>query len=136
MKVYEGDHVDVSPKVLLWNYSMEEMLRIDQFFQEIAAPPACVIEHDQGNLLVHEIIFTEKKADDDFTCDEKVMLFFNVPAETIHAVMRESKTRDLPRPIYAVVTEQSIEWKFSDLVDHLIRERDYMLNRKEKNKQG
>lgn len=126
--------MDVSPRVLLWNYSMEEMLRMDQFFQEICAPPAHVIEKDQGHLLVHEILFDDKKADDDFTCDEKVMLFFNVPAETIHAVMSESKTRDLPRPIYAVVTEQSIEWKFSDLAEHLIKERDYMQNAKKKNK--
>ena len=134
MKEYDGNHVDVSPRVLLWDYSMEEMLRMDQFFQEIGAPAAHVIEKDQGHLLVHEILFENKKADDDFTCDEKVMLFFNVPAEKIQAIMRESKTRDLPRPMYAVVTEQSIEWKFSDLVEHLIKERNHMQNRKDKNK--
>jgi hypothetical protein len=134
MNDYDENQMDLSPKVLLWNYSMEEMLRIDHFFQEISAPPACVIEKNQGHLLVHEILFTQNTAQHDFVCDEKVMLFFNVPAETIHAVMRESKSRNLPGPIYAVVTKQSIEWKFSDLVEHLVKERDHMNSRKKKEK--
>lgn len=132
MKEYDETQIDLSPRVLLWNYSMEEMLRLDHFFQEIGAPPAYVIEKDQGHLPVHEILFTLNRAQEEFVCDEKIMLFFNVPAETIHAVMRESKSRDLPRPIYAVVTKQSVEWKFSDLVDHLVKERDHMDSRKKK----
>ena len=134
MEGYEGNQVDVTPRVLLWNYSMEEMLRIDHFFQEISAPPACVIEKNQGHLLVQELLFTQKKAEEEFVCDEKIMLFFNVPAETIHEIMRESKSRDLPRPIYAVVTEQSIEWKFSELAEHLVKERDHMNRRMKKQK--
>ncbi len=134
MNGYDENQMDLSPRVLLWNYSMEEMLRIDHFFQEISAPPACVIEKDQGYLPVHEILFMQNKAEEEFICDEKIMLFFNVPAETIQAVMHEAKSRDLPRPIYAVVTKQSIEWKFSDLADHLVKERDHMNSRKKKEK--
>lgn len=132
MNMYDKDQMDLSPRILLWNYSVEEMLRMDQFFQEIGAPSASVIEKEQGHLMVHEILFTQKVSDQDFVCDEKIMLFFKVPAETIHAIMRESKQRNLPRPIYAVVTKQSIEWKFSDLVDHLVKERDFMSNRMKK----
>jgi hypothetical protein len=125
-----GFYMDVSPRVLLWNYTVDEMLKIDAFFQEIDAPSAYVIEKDQGHLPVHEILFTEKKSEKDFACDEKVMLFFNVPVNTIHTVMGESKNRDLPRPIYAVVTKESIEWEFSYLVEHLVKERDFIQNRK------
>ncbi len=124
--------MDSHPRILLWNYSVEELLRIDLFFGEIDAAPIQVIEKDQGHLRVHEILFTDKKADKEYVCDEKVMLFYNVPAETIHRVMQESKQRDLPRPIYAVVTNQSIEWQFSHLVDHLVKERNFFENRKKK----
>jgi hypothetical protein len=37
--------------------------------------------------------------------------------------------RDLPRPIYAVVTEHSIDWPFNELLEHLIEERNKMEKR-------
>ena len=134
MNTDDENQMDVSPRVLLWNYSMEELLGIDHFFQEIDGPPVSVIEKEQGYLPVHEILFTQKRAAEEFICDEKIMLFFNVSAETIQTVMHESKTRDLPRPIYAVVTEQSINWTFSDLAEHLVKERDHMNGRMRKQK--
>ena len=128
--------MDGSPCVLLWSYSVEEMLKIDQFFQEIDAPRACIIEKDQGHLPVHEILFTDKKDREEFTCDEKIMLFYNTPAEKIHTIMSEAKSRDLPRPIYAMITEQSIEWKFSYLADHLIKERNFISSKKKRQPGG
>ena len=54
------------------------------------------------------------------------MLFYNVEAPVIHTVMREAQEWNLPKPVYAVVTKQSVDWPFSELADHLVRERDYM----------
>ncbi|HHO76955.1 MAG TPA: DUF3783 domain-containing protein [Deltaproteobacteria bacterium] len=122
--------MDLGPCVLLWNYSVEEILKIDQFFQEIGAPQACVIEIDQGHLLVHEILFTDKRSREEFACDEKIMLFYNTPADMVHTIMSKTKNTDLPRPIYAMITEQSIEWKFSYLAGHLIKERDFFMKKK------
>jgi hypothetical protein len=126
--------VDPSPRILLWNYSYEEMLAVDLLLQTVSAPLLQAIERDQGNLPVHEILFTDKRSDKPFSCDEKVMLFFNVPARTIHDVMDVMKKGSLPRPIYAAVTRESIEWTFSDLVDHLVKERDFIRKRMEEEK--
>jgi hypothetical protein len=126
--------MDASPKILLWNYSYEEMLQMDHLFQEVGAPEAKAIEKEQGELPVHEILFTDAKADEEFSCDEKIVLFFNVPAPMIHTLMRETKNLDMPRPIFAVVTPQSIEWKFSELVEHLVKERDFIQKRKSEEK--
>jgi len=128
--------MDASPKILLWNYSCEEMLEMDNLFQEVGAPEVRVIEKDQGGLSVHEILFTEARSDEEFSSDEKIMLFFNVPAPMIHTMMRETRRLDIPRPIFAVVTPQSIEWKFSELVEHLVKERDYIRKRKDEEKKG
>jgi hypothetical protein len=126
--------MDSNPRILLWNYTYEEMLEMDRFFQACNAPLVQAIESDQGNLLVHEILFTEKRTDQRFACNEKIMLFFNVDAPMIHTIMGESKKWDIPRPIYAIVTPQSIEWTFSDLADHLIKERDFIKKRMEEEK--
>ncbi len=117
--------MNTSPRVLLWNYTYEEMLTLDGFFQAVGAPEVQVIEPDQGNLPVHEILFTDKKSDQAYACDEKIMLFYQVEAPVIHRVMREAKDWSLPQPIYAVVTKQSMEWTFSELAGHLIKERDF-----------
>jgi hypothetical protein len=122
-------HMDASPKILLWNYSYEEMLQLDGLFQQVGAPEARAIEKGQGELTVHEILFTDSRSNQEFSSDERIMLFFNVPAPVIQTLMREIKAMDIPRPIFAVVTPQSIGWKFSELVEHLARERDYFQKR-------
>lgn len=127
--------MNTSPRVLLWNYTYEEMLTLDVFFQAVGAPEAQVIEPDQGNLLVHEILFTGKRSDQAYACDEKIMLFYQVEAPVIHRVMREANDWSLPQPIYAVVTRQSIEWTFSELAGHLIKERDFFRKKTAEQKQ-
>jgi hypothetical protein len=118
--------MDASPKILLWNYSVEEMIELDQLFERVGAPEVKPVEKDQGELPVHELLFTDNRCGTEFTCDERVMLFFNVAPHMIHTIMQETKNIEVPRPIFAVVTPQSIEWKFSELVDHLVRERDFI----------
>jgi hypothetical protein len=128
--------MDASPKILLWNYSYEELLEMDRLFQEVGAPEAKPVEKNQGGLPVRAILSTDATCSDEFSCDEKVMLFFNVPAPMIHTLMQETKGLDIPRPIFAVVTPQSIEWTFSELVEHLIKERDYIQKRTAEEKKG
>lgn len=120
---------DVSPRILLWGYTHEEMAELDRFFESIGAPDVQMIESDQGSLPVEEILSAGSRSGQEFSCDEKVMLFFNIPATTIHTLIREAKKWNLPTPIYAVVTEQSIHWTFAELVDHLIKERDFIRKR-------
>lgn len=121
--------MDIGPRILLWNYSFEEMAELDRLFESIDAPCVQVIDPEQGNLAVEDILFTGSRSDREYSSDEKVMLFFNVPARMIHALMREAKKWNLPKPIYAVITEQSIHWTFADLVDHLVKERDFIRKR-------
>jgi len=123
--------MDTSPRVLLWGFSREEQNRIQQFLMELNAPPAVMIERKQGHLKVHDILFTDLRAEDEFASDEKVMLFFNVQADSIKGIMQAFKNMDIPRPIFAMVTQQSIDWKFSYLVEHLVEERDFIQRRRQ-----
>ena len=112
------------PRLLLWNYSEEEKAKMVQFLEEVKAPPAVSIRKDQGYLPLKEIIHTDKKGDKELKCDEKVVLFYNIPSKGISFLIDQSKQRKLPRPIYAAVTEESINWPFNKLVEDLIHERD------------
>jgi hypothetical protein len=121
--------MDTSPRILQWGFSAEENEKLDAFLQELSAPPLVTIDPDQGHLAVHEILFSDKRSMGRFISDQKVVLFYNVPPEVIHRIMSESKKRDLPKPIYAMVTRENITWNFSDLVAHLKKEHEFVQKR-------
>ena len=112
-----------APRLLVWNYTDEEKTNLDRLLKDVEAPPAIRIEKDQGHLLLKEIVHTDKRAEEAFECDEKIVLFYNIPPKGMSFLIDVSKKRPLPRPIYAAITEHSIEWPFSELAEHLIEER-------------
>jgi len=112
------------PRLLVWNFSEEEKRNLDQYLESIGAPRAVTIKKNQGFLTLREIIHTKKTSDKEFECPEKVLLFYNIPSKGVYFFINDFKSTNLPRPIYAVVTEHSINWPFSELVDHLIEERE------------
>lgn len=121
--------MDTSPRIFYWGLTPDERQRFDAFLQELSAPQGLVIEPGHAGLTVHEILFSEKKAGEELVPAEKVLLFFNVPAEFIQKIMKGAKTRDVPQPIYAMVTRENIAWKFSDLVEHLNKEHAFVQKR-------
>lgn len=127
--------MDTSPRIYYWGFTPDELLLFDAFLQELSAPESLVIEPEHGHLTVREILSSEKKAGEAFIPNEKVMLFSNVPAEIIQKIMKEAKTRDVPRPIYAMVTKENVSWKFSDLVDHLKKEHAFVQKRLQEQKE-
>jgi hypothetical protein len=128
--------MDPSPKILFWGFSADEKGKFDKFLQGLSAPQTMVIEPDQGLLLVHEILFSDKRGDEPLDPDEKILLFFNVPAQVIHKIMNEVKKTNLPQPIFAMVTRENIAWKFSDLVDHLRKEHEFVQKKMKEKKRG
>jgi hypothetical protein len=112
--------------LLVWNYSETEKNRLDGILKEIGAPPAVAIEPGQGRLKVGDIIEGKAPQGEPLVCDEKVILFHQIPQKGILFLIKFFKETDLPRPIYAVVTEHSVQWPFHELLEHLIEERDRM----------
>jgi len=128
--------MDTSPKILFWGLSGQEKDEYNLFLEGISAPGTEVIEPNQGHLLVHEILFSDKKGEEPLDPQEKILLFFNVPAQSIHKVMNEIKRTDLVRPIFAMVTRENITWKFSELVEHLRKEHAFMQKKIKDGKRG
>jgi len=116
--------MDKEPKLLVWNYTLEEKERLDNLLKGIGAPPAASIDSTQGHLSLREIIHTNAHGGDHLESKERVILFYNIPQKGVYFLIDTFKQAGLPRPIYAVVTEHSIEWPFSKLLSHLVSERD------------
>ena len=112
-----------SPRLLLWNYTEEEKARVDRLLADVNAPPAVAIRKDQGYLPISDIV-TDTRGEQDFECDEKLVLFYNIPNKGISFLIDLSKKRNLPQPIYAAVTEHSIHWPLNELMEELIAERE------------
>jgi len=121
--------MEKEPRLLVWNYTVEEKRNLDALLDEIKAPSAVAIETNQGHLSLREIIHTDGRSDREFASAEKVLLFYNIPQKGVLFLMGVFKQNNLPRPIYAVITEHSIEWPFSELHEHLVEERDRMEKR-------
>jgi hypothetical protein len=113
-------------KLLVWNYTEEEKSRLDGVLKEIGAPPALSIEPGQGRLKLGDIIDGGGSHGEPLVSAEKVILFHEIPHKGVLFLMKFFKQTDLPRPIYAVVTEHSIQWPFHELLEHLVEERDRM----------
>ena len=126
----DGQDADRRPRILVWNFSPEEKAQLDQALRRVKAPPAETIPPERGHLLVRDILTTEKTGSEPFVCDEKIVLFHNIPQQGVFFLIRLFKEEELPRPIFAVVTEHSINWPFSELVRHLVKERNAMAKRK------
>ena len=116
--------MDKEPRLLVWNYTDEEKANLDRLLEKTQAPPAFSIGKNQGHLRLREIIHTDAFSDEELKSDEKVLLFYNIPRKGVSFLINMFKQSNLPRPIYAVVTEHSIEWPFSNLLEHLIEERE------------
>jgi hypothetical protein len=118
--------MESQPKLLVWNFTTEEMAGLDAFLLKIGAPSAISIDRTQGYLTVREIIDGSESRGEGLTSAEKVILFHDVPQKGVFFLIDIFQRTDLPCPIYAVVTEQSIDWPFNELLEHLVEERDRM----------
>ena len=122
--------MDKEPRLLVWNFTVEEKDKLDLLLEKTQAPSAFSISKSQGRLTLREIIHTDAHSRDPFNSDEKVVLFYNIPQKGVSFLINMFKQTNLPRPIYAVVTKHSIEWPFSKLLEHLKEERDEMERKK------
>lgn len=116
--------MDGTPRLLVWNYTDEEKANLDHLLKDVEAPLAVTITKDQGHLVLKDIIHSDAHGEQEFECDEKFVLFYNIPPKGISFLIDLAKKRNLPQPIYAAVTEHSIEWPFSELAEHLLAERE------------
>ena len=111
------------PKLLVWNHTPEEKAELDALLKGIGAPGAVSIPEAHGYLTLREIIAGNGEPGQVLESQEKVILFHSIPQKGVFFLIDLFRKTDLPQPIYAVVTEHSIDWPFNELLGHLVQER-------------
>lgn len=85
-----------------------------------------VVEETMGKMKIGDILNGIRL--EVYNCNlpsEKIVLFNNFEDEELKQVIRTIKVSIQPAPIFAVVTNTSIDWTFEYLLEHLVEEREW-----------
>lgn len=88
-----------------------------------------VVEQSMGKMKIKDILNGLKlEVINSHIPKEKVILFNNFEDEELKKTINLIKSVIQPAPIFAIVTETSIDWTFEYLLEHLIEEREWYRN--------
>jgi hypothetical protein len=110
-------------RVLTFGYSSAENERIDRRLAEIGVPPPLQLGKRHGSVVIGDILRQGAIGNEEFECPERLVLFYNLSDSGVTSLMRVFKSLEIPRPIFAVVTETSITWTLRQLMEHLSEEK-------------
>jgi hypothetical protein len=88
-----------------------------------------VVEQSMGKMKIKDILDGLKlEVINSQIPKEKLILFNNFEDEELKKTINLIKSVIQPAPIFAIVTETSIDWTFEHLLEHLIEEREWYRN--------
>ncbi len=118
-------------KIMLVYGFDEEKETLEHIVKKENLPNYKVIEESMGRMKIKDIIDSLKL--EVYDCrlpKEKVILFNNFDDEELDNTINIITSSIKPMPILAVITENSIEWTFEYLLEHLIEEREWFKKHK------
>jgi hypothetical protein len=110
-------------RILVFGFTDAEQALIDKRLSGIGVPLPVRLEKRHGSVVIGDILRGEGIGTGEFDCRERLVLFFNLSEAGVRSMMRVFKSLEVPRPIFAVVTETSITWTLRQLMEHLIEEK-------------
>jgi hypothetical protein len=110
-------------RILVFGFSSEEQSRIDEHLAALGIPAPTRLERRHGKVVIGEILRKGAIGEKEFDCDERLVLFSNLSDAGVRSLIQEFKSIETLKPIFAVVTESSINWTLEHLMSHLIEEK-------------
>jgi hypothetical protein len=110
-------------KILIFGFSAEEQRLIDEHLVALGIPAPTRLEKRHGKVVIGDILRQGKIGEEELDCDERLVLFFNLSDGGVRSLIQVFKSIEIPKPIFAVVTETSITWTLEQLMSHLIEEK-------------
>ena len=126
----------MSAKLLVFGYTDGEKAVIDGKLEELGLPSTNRIQSTQGDVEVRDIIVNNINGKSVVESGDPIVLFHEISDKGVFSLMSLIKDLAVPRPIFAVITEQSITWTFSVLLRHLLSEKEAMERRNEADQRG
>ena len=111
--------------MLIYSFNEEEKNHVSQILNYNCR----VVEETMGKMKIRDIIDGIKfEILSSEIPKEKLILFNNFEDEELKKSINLIKSVIQPAPIFAIVTNTSIEWTFEHLLGHLIEEREWYRN--------
>ena len=86
------------------------------------------------NIAQYATVYVHCETKKSFTHTSKAIVLNAVSDSELNQFIKQFRTIGVERPLFAVVTETSINWKFHDLIDDLIEEKKMFDKMRKQNK--
>jgi hypothetical protein len=110
-------------RILTFGYTDSEQKCIEERLAEIGVPPPTRLEKRHGSVVIGDILLQGAIGNEELDCQERLVLFYNLSDGGVRSLMQVFKSLEIPKPIFAIVTQTSITWTLQKLMDHLIEEK-------------
>jgi len=111
--------------ILAYGLTKEEEEKLNSLLSKQNILPCKVIERNMGNLTIKEILCNiEGKEYNIDLPQEKLLLFNNYKDKELYALIDSIRGIKNAQTILAAVTQTSINWTVSYLLEHLMEERE------------
>jgi hypothetical protein len=111
------------PRIFTFGFTAEESAAIDAALAEVRVPPPTRLRPSQGGCRVGDIVERDADGTGSLEAAERIVLFARLPGEAVGGLVDYFRGIDVPRPIFATVTETSATWTLAELLEHLAEER-------------
>jgi len=116
-------------RIHTFGFDDAERARIDARFESLGIPPVVVMRRTQGSVRLQQILEQDAEGEGRLEVDERVVLFHNISDAGVVRLMQLFREIDVPRPIFATVTESNLTFTLAELLEHLVEERAQMQGR-------
>ncbi|MDN5304312.1 MAG: hypothetical protein PWP46_1196 [Fusobacteriaceae bacterium] len=111
--------------ILVYGYSQEENSIIDDFSKKIGIENFIHIKNEKVHHTLEDLVLNNlDNSISNHNVNEKAIIFNAVSDKELNEFISKFKLLNLPRPLFAVVTPTSKKWKFIELINELIKERE------------
>ena len=115
-KINENEQNNIHDRscIILVNFNNKEVAAIKD---------RIVLTSKNGNTKIKDILDGNISDDNENTWSEKAIIFNNIPTNRVSGFLDGLKKMKIRRPLTAMVTEVSIDWKLDTLIYNLKEER-------------
>ena len=123
-KINENEQNNIHDRscIILVNFNNKEAAAI-KTVSSFAGINRIVLTSKNGNTKIKDILDGNISDDNENTWSEKAIIFNNIPTNRVSGFLDGLKKMKIRRPLTAMVTEVSIDWKLDTLIYNLKEER-------------
>lgn len=124
-KINENEQQNIHDRscIILVNFNNKELAAIKTVSGFAGIRDRIAVTSKNGNTKIKDILDGNMVDDNEDVWSEKAIIFNNIPTNRVTGFLDGLKKMKIRRPLTAMVTEVSIDWKLNTLIYNLKEER-------------